>query len=235
MLRVAMYAGKGTNPNRLARALRGWGFDVTRIDEDALTRSGLKRFDVLYLPGGWYRFGAEANAAVLHFVKAGGGCVGSCAGAYLVGGYIPIIPGRVLRANFRGRLYLEPQRGSHPILRGVVRRCTRHQDRRWEPIAVTHLGGPMILPRDKKAVVASYDVEGEIGAIVAAEVGRGRAVAVASHPELRLVPLPAGEGRRRRRRPLLQGHAAHLVRNAVLWAARRRVPRTPKAQPRLGL
>jgi len=224
-MRIALHADKGANPRRLARVLRGWGFSVTLVQAEDLGRLNRAEFDLLYLPGGWYQFDRSINRAILSFVRAGGGCVGTCAGAYLVGGYIPVIPGRVLRANFRGRLYLEPQSGSHPILRGVVRRCTRHKERKWEPIAATHLGGPVILPKDPAHIVASYDWEGELGAIVAAQVGAGRAVAIASHPELPLAKLPASDSTRKSGAPLRQGEESLMVRNAVLWAMKKRVPR----------
>jgi len=223
-INVAMYSGTGTNPRKLTEFLRGCGCHVFPVEKTDILRLSHDECEVLYLPGGWYRFTDEVNGAIRRFVRRGGGCVGSCAGAYLVGGYIPLIAGRVLRANIRGRLYLEPQQGNHPILRGVVRRCTRHKDRRWEPVAVTHLGGPMILPDDPRTIVASYDFEGCIGAIVAAPLGRGRAVAIASHPELKLAGLPACDTARRPGRPLCQGDAALIVRNAVLWAAKRHVP-----------
>jgi hypothetical protein len=227
MLSIGIYAGAGANSQPLAEALRGWGFDVRELQLPALEHLESSDLDVLYLPGGWYRFSEETNRALQAWVKAGGGCAGTCAGSYLVAGYIPLIPGRVLRANLRGRLYLEPQR-EHPILRGVARPCLRHQQRRWEPIAVTHLGGAFLLPENPEHIIASYDYEGEIGALVAAPVGAGRAVAIASHPERELADLPAGDPVRvpgqYEAENLPQGDARRITRNAVLWAAGRDVP-----------
>lgn len=222
-IEVAMFSGEGTNPSPLTRCLRGFGLEVREVGlpELGALRPGT---DVLYLPGGWYFFKQDKKDAIIAFVRAGGGCVGTCAGSYNVAGHIPVIPGRVLRCNMRGRLYLEPQQGEHPILRGVVRPCTRHKDRKWEPIAVTHLGGPLMLPDDKGAIVASYDLEGGIGAILAAEIGAGRAAALASHPEHPLAELPPGDTVRNDPAPLPQGDATLLVRNAVFWAAGKEVP-----------
>jgi glutamine amidotransferase-like uncharacterized protein len=233
-IRIGMYVGPGTDPEPLVKALRGWGFHVSPLQEADLKDLNHDALDVLYLPGGWYRFDKETNDAIVNFVKEGGGCVGTCAGAYLVAGYIPVIPGRVLRAEMRGRLYLEPQAGDHPILRGAVQRCVRHSGRKWEPIAMTHLGGPMILPEDRSTIVASYDFEGELGAIVAASVGRGRAVALASHPELRLADLPADDPVRADQKPLPQGDARLILLNAVLWAAKREVPVPKEAEENPG-
>jgi len=224
VVRIAMYAGKGANPPRLSRLLRRFGFSVSPVQNADLPGLRDQGYDLLYLPGGWYRFQPPEIRALRAFVRQGGGCVGTCAGAYNVAGFIPLIPGQVLRPSLRGRFYMEPQQGAHPILRGVVHRCTRHKHRRWEPIAVTLLGGPFILPKDPATIIASYDAEGTIGALVAAEVGRGRAVAMAPHPEHPLAALPRSDNRHERK-PLPQGDTRLIIRNAVLWAARRRVPK----------
>jgi glutamine amidotransferase-like uncharacterized protein len=227
-VKVIVFHGAGAAPERIEAALRTFGFDVGAIALDELNALSPKTTGVLYLPGGWYRFDDSVNQAIIRFVREGGGCVGTCAGSYLVGGAIGLIPGRVLRPNIRGRVYLEPQQGDHPILRGVVRPCTRHKNRpHGEPFAVTHLGGPFLLPDDKRTIVASYDFEGEIGAIVAAQIGKGRAVALASHPELSLADLPAADVMDRvvhDEANLPQGKASLLMRNAVLWAAGEEVP-----------
>lgn len=219
-IRIAMYAGNGANPPRLIQSLRRFGFSVWKIQKERLADLAGDGFDGLYLPGGWYQFDQPGKQAIKRFVRNGGACVGTCAGAYNVCGSIPVIPGKVLNCDMRGRLYLEPQQGNHPILRGVVRRCTRHNERDWEPIAVAHMGGPIILPRDKTSIVASYDTQGSLGAIVAADVGKGRAVALASHPEHPLRNLPPNDARSLKKGPLLQGDARLLIRNAVLWAVR---------------
>src|ERR1041385_6627904 len=106
---VAVYSGRGANYHAPARKLREAGFRVTSIRQDDLTLDRLRQFHVLFLSGGWYFFDKNISQAIVAFVKGGGGCVGSCAGSYLVAGGIPIIPGRVLRSNMRGRLYIEPQ------------------------------------------------------------------------------------------------------------------------------
>lgn len=105
----------------------------------------------------------------------------------------------------------------------MVKLCTRHQDRpHGEAIAVTQLGRPFILPEDKSQIILSYDVEGEIGALGAAEVGQGRVVAIASHPEAALVDLPSFDALdpvKHSAQNLPQGDARLLMKNAVLWVA----------------
>lgn len=216
---VHMYSGRGTNPECLQALLAALGYAMEPVDRADLASLRQRGARLLFLPGGWYFFTDEQKAAVQDFVRQGGGCVGVCAGSYQVAGYIPVIPGRVLRANFRGRVYLEPQR-DHPILSQVALPCTRHQDRRWEPVPVTHLGGPVILPSDRESIVASYDFEGELGALVAAAVGRGRAVAIASHPEHPLAPLPPVDTVTDPvpPAPAMWGDIRLILANAVRWA-----------------
>jgi glutamine amidotransferase-like uncharacterized protein len=225
MISIGLYEGEGANPDRLETCLNVFGFAVRRVHINDFGNLPCLGIEVLYLPGGWYRFDDHCNEQIVEWVRGGGGIVGTCAGSYLVGAQIGLFPSRVLRCNFRGRLYLEPRQGSHPILRDVVRPCTRHNGRpHGEQIAVTHLGGPLILPEDKNAIVASYDFEGEVGAIVATAVEQGKAVAIASHPELELAALPDADCEPLKRMHTIdllpQGDARLLIRNAVLWAAR---------------
>ncbi len=146
--------------------------------------------------------------------------MGSCCGAYVMIDNLKLIAGRTRRVSFRGRLSLEPLEGDHPILRGIAQRCTRHPDRIWEPVAVTHLGGPLMYPEDPTTILATYDVEAEIGALLAAEYGKGRVVAIASHPEMPRCPLPPGDpAAAGSDRPLPQGDEQQIVPNAVRWAA----------------
>lgn len=225
MLRIRLFHGEGATPESIEAALSSFGFDVSAIGIGNLAELSSDETEVLYLPGGWYRFDSKINSAIGRFVRGGGACVGTCAGSYLVAGDLNLIPSRVLRPNIRGRVYLEPQQCTHPILRGVVQPCRRHHHRpHGEPLAMTHLGGPFLLPEDKDSVVLSYDFEGEIGALLAAEVGEGRAVAIASHPELDVSALPSGDTVDRAAHSvdkLPQGDVRLLMRNAVLWAARR--------------
>ncbi len=219
---VLIHHGAGTISEPLEVCLRRFGFEVGYVTAKHMSQLDELDAQVLYLPGGWYTFDQATRTAIRAFVDRGGGCVGTCAGAYNVAGDLALIPGRVLRPNIRGRLCIEPQQGDHPLLRGVVKRCTRHCDRQWEPIAMTYLGGPFILPKDSSAIVASYDVEGEIGALVAAAMGEGRAVAICGHPELPLAKLPDADPivlQGRDNVLAFQGDASRIISNAVLWAA----------------
>jgi len=233
-VKVGMYHGSGANHQAMFYYLGKWGFDVQLVGKDQLTNLPAAGIDVLFLSGGWYRFDETIYAALRAFVDEGGGVVSSCAGAYLVAGDSGIIPGRVHNNNIRGRVYMEPQQGEHPILKHVVRPCTRHNKRKFESIAMTHHGGPMIFPQDRSHIILSFDIEGEVGSLVAADRGKGRAVAIAPHPEYPLAALPEADVKRLNDRPYdQQGQEWQIIRNAVLWAARREqeIPSEPATTP----
>jgi len=217
-LRVAFFSSKFCNPEFLDTALSDAGFAVTPCDLEALAALDRRDFDVLYLPGGWYTFAPPLVERIRAFVTAGGGCVGSCCGAYVIIDNLKLIGGRTRRVSFRGRLSIEPQQGEHPILRDIAMPCTRHPDRTWEPVAMTHLGGPLMYPDDPTTILASYDFEGEIGALLATGLGKGRVVAIASHPEMPLCPLPPGDPANAGSGKLPQGDAHQIIAQAVRWA-----------------
>lgn len=217
--RICVYAGKGTDSAGVIRFLRGHGFEVESIDEPQLGAISTADCAVLCLPGGWYSFDEPINRAIRDYVAAGGGCVAMCAGAGLVAGPIGLIPGRVFQLNVRGRLLMEPRQGRHPLLRDVVQPCRRHAEREFEPIAVTLIGGPIMVPDDPTSIVATFDTSGELAAICAAAVGRGRVVALSPHPELPLADLPVADPSRNDGGDRLhQGDQSLLLRNAVHWA-----------------
>jgi|GEM_PF-1377813 hypothetical protein len=233
-VRVGMYHGPGANHQAMFHYLGVWGFDPKLVSKDQLLSLDQLNIDVLFLPGGWYHFTEEIYAALRAFVEAGGGVVGSCAGSYLVAGDSGLIPARVLNNNIRGRVYMEPQNGTHPILKHVVFPCKRHNQRQWERIAMTQHGGPMIMLQDRSHQVLSYDTGGEITSLAAADRGKGRAVAIAPHPEYPLAALPAADTTRDKDRPYdQQGQEWQIVRNAVLWAAHREeeIPAEPSNEP----
>ena len=224
-----LFSDRGANPDKLESIIKALGWQVRRIQRQDLLSLPGSDATLLFFPGGWYALDTGQKAAVQAFVAGGGGCIGVCAGAYQVAGYIPLMPGRVLRANLRGRLYMEPQQGDHPILSHVVMPCTRHQDRRWEQVLLSHMGGPIILPEKREWIIGSYDCEGELGALTAAELGLGRAVAIASHPELALAPLSQDDSLSdvSPDSPRTCGDVRLILANAIRWAMR--LPVDPQA------
>ena len=65
----------------------------------------------------------------------------------------------------------------------------------------------------------SFDWEGRLGAVIAGSFGKGRAVAIGPHPELR-----EGETETDIVRDAPPLRAALLLRNALYWSSGRRCP-----------
>ena len=231
-LRVALYVN---NPQsailRLVRCLRSWNMDFTTVWRDDLRNLKPGAADVLLLHGGWYgidrtpgqdQYGPlrktrenEAMAsAVRKFVAAGGGIVGVCAGAFNVV-WLGLIEADISRTAGTGPHALEVVEEKHPIWNGVLERATGQTDRRWLPVPVMRVNGPIFFAKHPDQTVASYDWERRLGAILTAPYGQGRAVAISPHPEFI-------EGESDSEGCVLDGEparAALLLRNALYWSA----------------
>jgi len=90
-IRVALYAGEGTGQltRTVERKLQSMaGVELRRIGPDEILAGALGQFDLLVVPGGSASkqakaITAEGREAIRRFVAAGGGYLGTCAGAYL--------------------------------------------------------------------------------------------------------------------------------------------------------
>jgi putative intracellular protease/amidase len=230
-LRVALYVN---NPQatilRFVRCLRSWNMDFITVWRDELKNLKPGAADVLLLHGGWYgidrtpgqeqygplrktRENEAMAAAVRKFVAAGGGIVGVCAGAFNVV-WLGLIEADISRTAGTGPHALEVVEEKHPIWNGVLERATGRTDRRWLPVPVARVNGPIFFAKHPHQTIASYDWERRLGAILAAPYGQGRAVAISPHPEFIEGESPS-EG------SILDGEparAALLLRNALYWS-----------------
>lgn len=230
-LRVGLYLNDSSaNVLKLVRALRNWEMSFTSIWRDELPRLRPADVDVLLLHGGWYGIDRVPGqnqtdrvqrpehrgmaAAVRRFVREGGGVVGVCCGAFNVV-WLGLIQADISRSYGVGLHSLEVVDGRHPILRGVARRARGRRDRRWLPLTVMRVSGPIFFPRQPRQMILSYDWERRLGAVLAADYGRGRAVAISPHPEMTAQETDTDL----RNEPLLP--VAGVLKNALYWSAHR--------------
>ena len=219
---------------RLVRCLRAWGLPFTTVRPDALKALKPGAVDVLLLHGGWYgidrepgmeqhgqqQAGPEHQAradAVRAFVRAGGGIVGLCAGAYNVV-WLGLIAADISRTHGVGPHALETVDAAHPIVKGVVEPAGQAH-RAWKPLPVMRVNGPVFFPKHPEQMLMSYDWEHRLGALLAAPAGGGRAAAFSPHPEMREDESGTDN--------LTEGplpRAALLLRNALYWSGGRECP-----------
>jgi phosphoribosylformylglycinamidine (FGAM) synthase-like amidotransferase family enzyme len=229
-LRVALYLNdRKSQVARFVRCLQQWEFDFTTVWRQDLGRLQPGDADVLLLHGGWYgldrvpgqeQYGEQTPAddpaladAVRGFAAAGGGVVGVCCGAFNVV-WLGLVPADISRAAGVGMHQLEVQAPNHPVAAGVCEPAGR-ADREWKPLQVVRFNGPILFPKADAQMVFSYDWEGRLGAVVAADYGDGRAVAISPHPERTADDIGADMPDD----PLLP--VAGVLRDSLLWAAGR--------------
>ncbi len=206
-VRVAVLDDVGCNVRgvrALERALRSSSeVRLRRVDGADVRAHGLKGFSALLVPGGGASkeaasLGAAGRARVRSFVKAGGGYMGFCAGAYLASTNYPwslkIIDYKVIDrkhwARGRGRVAIDLTSSGRTLFRGRGQRSTLH-----------YANGPLLAPGDDPAI-PDYEVlahyRSEINkdgaapegimlgtpAMVRGRFGRGRVFCSSPHPEL---------------------------------------------------
>lgn len=200
-LRVGLYRNDPhANVRHFVRCLRDWQMPFQFLDRAQLPALRPGDFDVLLLHGGWYGIDRVPGqnqsdkhetpetkacaAAVRRFVRAGGGVVGVCCGAFNVV-WLGLIRADISRAAGTGPHSLEVVNDRHPIVAGVIERATGRKDRKWKPVPITRINGPIFFPKNPRQLVLSYDWEHRLGAVLAGHYGKGRVVAISPHPELK--------------------------------------------------
>lgn len=194
---------------------------------DLLTRT-LSQFDAVIFPGGSgskeaAAIGQQGRRAVRNFVESGGGYVGICAGAYLATAKYDWSLALVNANTFTGKRDIPGVgvksmwfRGSGNVDMELTDEGRRVLGAVPSPVQVRYVNGPILSPADKGDLpeylplatfvteISKYEPQKgtmvDTPAIVAAQFGRGRAIAISPHPEAT---------------PGLES----LVRRAVAWAA----------------
>lgn len=230
-LRVAVYNGPGTGNKALAAVRtvlarqRGLASAVPVAPGD-ISDGVLGQFDLVVFPGGSGSkqaagIGKTGHDAVRKFIRAGGGYVGICAGAYLAtykySWGLKIIDARTVDSKHwnrgTGMVKVELTAAGREILGGPARLMDIYYGQ-----------GPLLAPA-KASDLPDYEawahyrteiakngapegVMADTPAIIAAPFGRGRVVCLSPHFE----------------KPQSETGADALVRRAIQWSARRHVP-----------
>ena len=203
-IRVALYDAKGTGGKGVPSITRLLSdraqYTLVHVGPAEMTDAVLGQFDVVVFPGGTGSGQAKAigeggRAAVRRFVRNGGGYVGICAGAYLClnrfSWSLGIVDGKTVSPKWkRGKAMLEV---------AFTPKGTELLDPADKTIKLRYHNGPVIEPAELATlpdyrVLASFQTEVAendtpkgvmVGApaILAADFGKGRIVALSPHAE----------------------------------------------------
>jgi len=198
-VRIAVYSGEGAYFRSIKASLKmfQWmGAEARRITPEEIVAGKLKGFDIFYMTGGWavpYNRDLRGSGIVQirSFLKAGGGYIGVCAGAFFAADYIywegkryeyllDLFPGyakgpieaiapwpdfKLCPIYFSQKL--------HPIIKGEK-----------SPLMSLYYGGPWFdFPPGFKVDVLAYYQTNNRPVMAAFEYGRGRVFLTGVHTE----------------------------------------------------
>jgi glutamine amidotransferase-like uncharacterized protein len=204
-LRVAIYddaGGGGKGPENLERALtKEHGFATTRVKATDIRAGVLDKFDVVIHPGGsgggqGRNLEEAGRTKERDFIKAGGGFVGICAGAYLASAdydwSLHVLDAKVLDRAHWARGFGEVELGLAPVGQKLF-------EAKQEKLPVYYHQGPLLAPAGKDDIpdyeeVATFATEiAKNGApegvmkgstaLARGTFGKGRVFCVSPHPE----------------------------------------------------
>ena len=198
---VAIYQDVGcwsTSVTALERMFEWMGYRVTRVDADRVNRAGLQGCALFCVPGGdMYQYShslsSEGKDKIREFIRAGGGYIGICGGAYFAadrvfwqGRRLDMDPLGLYQGSSVGpvdEIVPYPDSGmcriqmvdrTHPITAALP-------DSAW----VLYYWGPELLPDSLSSVtvLGKYSAVDE-PAILAFGYGLGRVFLIGVHPEI---------------------------------------------------
>ena len=197
---IALYSETGADESCIlatTRMFEWMNYNVTLLNADSINITSLNRFNLICFPGGdMYQYSqnisAEGFEKIRAFIRAGGGYIGICGGAYFTGEKIywqgsqlpmnslAIFPG-ITRgpideiAHFPHCKMCKTNivNNSHPITR-------TEPDTTW----ICYCYGPTFFPDEdaKIDILGRYDI-GDQPSMAAFEYGMGRVFIIGTHPE----------------------------------------------------
>ena len=210
LVRVAIFdfdGSKSSGPDILVKFLTpSNGFQSTVVSSDEIRDGVLQNYDVLICPGGSGSRQAkelkeEGRTAIREFVRAGGGYVGICAGAYLASSHyqwsLGVINARVWDRQHWARGRKNVDISLTPSGRKVLSKAKAKFN-------VYYANGPLLVPDNQPhlpgyEVLAKYDTEVarngapanamvDTHAIIRSKFGTGRVICFGPHPEMKNGP-----------------------------------------------
>jgi len=205
LVRVAIFdysKSKASGPGNLMKFLTpAYGFQSTVVSPAEIRGGVLEDYDVVIFPGGSgsrqaKELTADGRTAVRKFVRAGGGYVGICAGAYLASSHYQWSLG-VINAHVWDRQHWA--RGKKQVDISLTPAGQEVLSNSKSKFNVYYQNGPLLVPDNQPhlpgyEVLAKYDTEVArngapentmVGthAIIRSKFGTGRVICFGPHPE----------------------------------------------------
>ena len=212
-VKVAVFADNGCGMGNIPLLLEiSPEYDVTIVGAKEVAAGELKKFDMLYMPGGYSSvayntLGEDGRKAIVDYIRGGGHYYGVCGGAFLIS-QTPV--GKSAKAEpgtkFLGVLPFKDDKPHHYRGKAPVRISLTDEGKKVFPKSdekriVWYAGGPAFIDADKVddselEVFVKYDTRvistldprptpdmtGK-AAIVGGRVGKGKVYAQCPHPE----------------------------------------------------
>ena len=197
---IALYSETGADERCIlttTRMFEWMGYDVTLIDADSVNNTILEKYNIICFPGGdMYQYSqnisAEGLEKIRNFIRAGGGYIGICGGAYFTGekifwqgNQLPMNSLAIFPGITRGPIdEIAPFPHCKMCKTNIVN--TSHPITQTEPDTtwICYCYGPMFLPNEGAAIdiLGRYDI-GDQPSMAIFEYGMGRVFIIGTHPE----------------------------------------------------
>jgi glutamine amidotransferase-like uncharacterized protein len=197
---IALYSETGADERCIiatSRMFEWMDYGVTLVNADSINNISLKKFNIICFPGGdMYQYSQNISAdgfeKIRNFIRAGGGYIGICGGAYFTGekifwqgNQLPMNSLAIFPGITRGPIdEIAPFPHCKMCKTNIVN--TSHPITRTEPDTtwICYCYGPMFLPGEGAEIdiLGRYDI-GDQPSMAAFEYGMGRVFIIGTHPE----------------------------------------------------
>lgn len=212
--RVALYVGPHCGMWRgVAGCLREQGIPYDKLTDKDIEAGKLSGYPVGVFPGGGgVKLSDRGLKNLKGFIRSGGGFVGICASAAFAQRQKILDLSRISVRGI-GHYYI-CLREDHPVTQGyVLHRKAPKGSKTLDRVRIRRINGEFLVPGKGVKMIASYDSQATLGAIVAGRYGDGEVVLFSPHPELKVDDPPGWEWKNWQ-------EPAKLLVNAVTFASK---------------
>ncbi len=193
--RIAMYSGpQGMMVREVGSFLLRHEIPMTTLTDKDIEQGALSGFPAAVFPGGGGPvMSKKAEKKVKDFVAGGGGFVGICA-SIIFAYKLRLLDFSYVESRGIGWYYIRLLE-RHPVTKGYRLANKTGNPKRWgaDTVRISRVNGAYMIPGKGVKMIASYDNEKTLGAIIAGRYGKGEVVLLSPHAEFPAEPPPEWE------------------------------------------